>query len=145
MEKLSKIFIVACLLLLISSLTVLAYTTWTHTYTWTVTKTKEFKVYSDSGYSLEWQTGLSDSLGTDPSTPFIKIFYFKSFANSQITITATITQTGTSIASYSWNPASGSITLPSNGDTGSMELTISSFGSTGGDGILLISFDAANT
>jgi hypothetical protein len=125
LNKLQKIFVVAIICLLVSTITVYALTTWTHTFTWTVTN-RSFEVYTDASYTTKWNDELTDFLGTDLATE-VQIFYFNNSGNVPVKISASdIMLLG---ASVSWDTRS--ITLTNTGDHGTMTLTINSFTETG--------------
>jgi len=121
MEKLRKIFIVACVLLVISSATVLAYTTWTKTFTWKK-PSLGFEVYRDLDHTQPWEAD-NEALGviSDPTT---KTFYIVNIGNLPVRVSI-IDETIIG-ASPSWTPSVKYIDLDVGAD-GTMTLTLSTF------------------
>lgn len=125
MDKLRKIFVVAMICLVVSTIAVYALGSWTKTFTWQKS-TLSFAVYTDAGLSIPWALG-NEALGViaDPTS---KTFYIKNDG----TVPVKVSVTGESIigATASWDPVSKSVTISVVGSSTSMTLTLSAFTQT---------------
>ena len=86
------------------SVTVWAYTTWTHTITGTISENTDFSVFRDEDLQTAWASGGTTSVGS--SATYTETYWIRNDGNVAILVSPAGTWTGTGTATWSASPIS---------------------------------------